>query len=158
MPRGGRPSRTPTLSAGPSTPQTTPSRFSLLQEMMNEDNIWESGSDSSSYSDYDYNACDSGDDTVASSMLPIFATGGKKKPKKKKGKGKATPAPATKTSLGGSLKLPVVDLGPKQQQRFLSETVPTDKDEVTGEMPIEIVEELVGKAFISVMEGHFAKL
>jgi len=115
--------------------------------------MWESGTDSSTYSDYDYNARDSGDDTVASSMLPIFATsGGKQKPKKKKGKGKKkTPAPETITSSGVS-QTPI-----RQQQRIESEKVLADEDHY-GETPIEIVEELVGKAFISVMDGHFAKL
>jgi len=102
MPRGGRPSRTPTPIAGPSTPQTVPSRFSLLQEMLEEDNQWNSDDSScSGYSEYDYNAGDSDNSTVTSSMLPIATSfGGKKKPKKKKGKGKQ-PAPE-KQSLGGS--------------------------------------------------------
>jgi len=54
-----------------------------------------------------------------------------------------------KKSLGGS-KTP-------QQQRLAPEKVFTDEGQ-QEDMPIEIVEELVGKAFISVMEGHFAKL
>ena len=135
---------------GPSTPQTVPSRFSLLQEMLEEDNQWNSDDSScSGYSEYDYNARDSDDSTVASSMLPIAASfGGKKKPKKKKGKGKQ-PAPE-KQSSGGSKT-------PQQQQRTVSEKVFTDEDQ-QEDLPIEIVEELVGKACITVMEGHFAKL
>jgi len=114
---------------------------------MNEDNIWELGSDSSTYSDYDFQ---NDSDTITSSMLPIFATsGGKKKPKKNKGKGEA-PAPKI-TSLGGSKT-------PLQQQRILSESGCTDKGKATEEIPIEIGEELVSKAFISVVEGHFATL
>jgi len=153
MPRGGRPSRTPALSAGPSTsstPSNAPSRFSLLQETLEEDNQWDSDP-SSGYSDYDYNARNSDGDTVASSMLPIFAdTGGKKKPKKKKGKGKSTtPAPKTTTSSGGS-KTP-------QQQKTMSEKVFTDEDEAL-DMPQDMIEMIVRMAVIKVMEGHFAKL
>jgi len=147
MPRVGRPSRTPTPSAGPSTPKTDSSRFGLLREMLEEDGLWDSD-DSSTHSDYEFQ---NDSDTVASSMLPIFATSGKKKPTKKKGKGKSRPAPEKDLSSGGSKT-------PQQQQRILSEEVHTTKDEATGEMPIEIVEELVSKAFISVMEGHFTKL
>ena len=67
--------------------------------MLEEDGLWDSD-DSSTHSDYDFN---NDSDTVASSMLPIFATGGKKKPKKKKGKGKATtPAPEMIMSSGVS--------------------------------------------------------
>jgi len=88
-------------SAGPSTfstPSNVSSHFSLLQEMLEEDNQWDSDS-SSGYSNYDFN---NNSDTVASSMLPIFASGGKKKPKKKKGKGKSTtPAPKTTTTSSG---------------------------------------------------------
>jgi hypothetical protein len=85
-------------------------------------------------------------------MLPIFASsGGKKKPKKKRGKGKA-PEPKTITSLGAS-KTPQQ----QQQQRRVSEKVFTDEDQ-HEDMPIKIVEGLVGKAFISAIEGHLAKL
>jgi len=145
MPRGGRPSRTAAPSAGPSTPITTSSRFSLLQEMMAEENQWESGSDSSSYTDYEN--YDSDDSTVASTMLHLLTD--EPRTPKKKGKGKA-PAPKKITSSGGSKT-------PQQPKRIASEKVFTDEDQ-QEELPIEIVEELVGKAFISVMEGHFAKL
>jgi len=85
-------------------------------------------------------------------MLPIFATGGKKKPKKKnRGKGKSKPAPQTTLSLEGP-KTPV------QQLQILSKSAPADEDEATEEMPVEIVEELVSNGFMSVMEEHFAKL
>jgi len=145
MPRVGRPSRTPTPSAGPSTPQNVPSHFSLLQEMLEEDNQWDS--DSSGYSDYDFN---NHSDTVASSMLPIFASGGKKKPKKKKGKGKATPAPKTITSSGVS-KTPSL-------RRMESESFFEGEERQIEEMPQDVAEKIVGTAVIKVMEGHFAKL
>jgi len=108
MLRGGRPSRTPTPSTGPSvtfTPKTDSSRFGLLREMLEEDGLWNSSDDSSDHSDYDFN---NDSDMVASSMLPIFASGGKKKPKKKKGKGKlTTPAPKTTvTTSSGVSKTP----------------------------------------------------
>jgi len=146
---------TPTPRAGPSTPKIDSSRFSLLRETLEEDNLWESGSDSSTYSDYNNNY-DSDGSTVAPSMLPIFASGGgaKKRPKEKKGKG-ATPAPAVK-SLGGPSKLPAADLGQKQQQ-MESKKVSTDKDEFL-EMPPEVAMELVRTAFTKVLDGHFAKL
>ena len=92
MPRGGHPSRTPTPSAGPSASKITPSRFSLLQEMMSEDNLWESGSDSSTHSDYE-NYRDSDDDTVASTML--YALTGQESRTMNTGKGKL-PAPKNK--------------------------------------------------------------
>jgi hypothetical protein len=115
--------------------------------MLEEDGLWDSD-DSSTHSDYDFN---NDSDTVASSMLGFLASGGNEKPKKKNGKGKKKkPAPRTITSSG-------VSKTPQQQQRSASEKVFTDKDQ-QEEMPIEIVEELVGKACISVMEGHFAKL
>jgi len=125
MPRGGRPLRTAVFSAGPSTPITTSSRFSLLQEMMNEDNAWESGSDGSccSHSPYD-NYRDSDDDTVASMMLTSFL--GPEPRSKKMGKGKA-PAPKKKISGGSKT--------PPQQQRSVSEKVFTDEDQ-QEEMPI----------------------
>jgi len=154
MPRVGRPSRTPTPSAGPSvlnTPKTDSSHFGLLREMLEEDGLWDSD-DSSTHSDYEFN---NDSDMLASSMLPISASGGKKKPKKKKGKGKAiTPGPKTVmiTSSGVS-QTPIQ----QQQQRLVSKEVFTNEDQ-QEEMSIEIVEELVGRAFISVMEGHFAKL
>jgi len=150
MPRGGRPSRTPTPSAGPSAtviPKTDPSHFSLLREKLEEDGLWDS--DSSTHSDYDFN---NNSDTVASSMLPIFATGGKKKPKKKKGKGKAmTPAPKTAMSSG-------VSQTPIQQQMNLLETVYADEGDDDLDMPQDMAEKIVGTAVIKVMEGHFAKL
>jgi len=150
MPRVGRPSRTPTPNAGPSailTPKTDSSRFGLLREMLEEDGLWNSD-DSSTHSDYDFN---NDSDTVASSILGFLASGGIEKPKKKKGKGKKKkPAPKTTTSSG-------VSKTPQQQQRRVSEEVSTYEDQ-QEDMPIEIVEELVGKAFISVMEGHFTKL
>jgi len=151
MPRGGRPSRTPTPSAGPSTsstPSNVTSHFSLLQEMLEEDNQWDSDP-SSGHSDYDFN---NDSDTVASSMLPIFASGGKKKPKKKKGKGKTTtPAPKTITSSG-------VSQTPIQQQMNLLKTVYADEGDDDLDMPQDMAEKIVGTAVIKVMEGHLAKL
>ena len=153
MPRGGRPSRTPTPSAGPSSSQTTPSRFSLLQ-MMNEDNTWESDSSESGYSEYDkYRESDS--DTVASSMLASILApvggGKKKKPKKKKGKGKATPAPE-KTTSSGAFKTPT------RKPTTMSELASMAEEEQQLEMENEMAEEIVGKAFTKVMDTRFAKL
>jgi hypothetical protein len=129
------------------TPETDSSRFGLLREMLEEDGVWDSD-DSSTRSDYD---CNNDRDKVASSMLRFLPSGGNEKPKKKKGKGKKKkPAPKTIMSSGASTT-------PLQQERSGSEKVFTDEDQ-HKEMPIEIVEELVSKAFISVMEGHFAKL
>jgi len=85
-------------------------------------------------------------------MLPIFASGGKKKPKKKKGKGKpTTPAPKTTTSSG-------VSQTPIQQQMNLLETVYADESDDDLDMPQDMAEKIVGTAVIKVMEGHFAKL
>jgi len=112
------PSRTPTPVAGSATCKTDSSRFGLLREMLEEDNQWDSDP-SSGYSDYDFN---NDSDTVASSMLPIFASCGEMKSKKKKRKGKATTAgPKTITSLG-------VSQTPIQQQQSVSEKVFTDRD------------------------------
>jgi len=100
---------TPTPHAGPSTANmasTVPSCFSLLQEMPDDDNQWDSNP-SSDYSDYDFN---NDSDTVAFSIHPIFASGGKKKPKKKKGKGKAT-TPSPKMNMSSE-----VSQTPIQQQ------------------------------------------
>jgi len=150
MPRGGRPSRTLLPSAGPSvtvTPKTDSSRFGLLREMLEEDGLWDS--DSSTHSDYEFN---NDSDTVASSMLPIFAVGGKKKPKKKKGKGKTmTSAPKTITSSG-------VSQTPIQQQVDLLETVYADESGDDLDMSQDMAEKIVGTAAIKLMEGHFAKL
>jgi len=113
---------------------------------MSEENAWESGSDGScsGHSAYDFNN-DSDGSTVASAMLNLFT----EEPRsKKKGKGKA-PAPKKKSSGGSKT--------PQLQQRAVSKEVFTNEDQ-QEDLPIEIVEELVGKAFISVMEGHFAKL
>jgi len=88
MPSVERNSTTVAPCAGSSTSKTVPSRFNLLQEILEAGNQWDSDP-SSGYSDYNFN---NDSDTVASSMLSIFAQGGKKKPKKKKGKGKAKPA------------------------------------------------------------------
>jgi hypothetical protein len=78
--------------------------------MLEEDNQWESYDSCSGHSAYDFNYVSDGDNTVASTMLPIFtSSGGKKKPKNKKGKGKVTPAPKTITSSG-------VSITPTQQQ------------------------------------------
>ena len=85
---------------------------------MSEDNLWESGSDSSTHSDYD-NYHDSDHDTVASTML--YAPTGQDSRTLNMGKGKA-PAPKKKKSSGGSKT-------PKQQQRIVPEEVFTD---VTG--------------------------
>jgi len=108
--------------------------------------VWESGSDSSTPSDYN-NYQDSDDDTVASTML--YALTGQESPKTDTGKRKA-PAPKKQKSSGGSKT-------PHQQQQFAPDKVFTDEGQ-QEDLPVEIVEELVGKAFISVMEGHFAKL
>jgi hypothetical protein len=117
--------------------------------MHDEVNISESGSDSSTYSDYD---SQNDSDTVASSMLPIFASGGKKKPKKKRGKGKATtPAPKTITSSEVS-KTPI-----PQQMKLLEEAYADEGDDDL-DMPQDIAEKIVGMAVIKVMEGHFVKL
>jgi len=149
MPRVGRPLRTPAPSAGPSTPQTTASRFSLLQEMMNEDNCWDSDSGScSGHSAYDFNYDSDGDNTVAATMLPIFASGGKKKPKKMKGKGKA---PAPKTMSLGVSKTPT-------RQQMESEFFLEDEERHIEEMPQDVAEKIVGTAAVKVMEGYFAKL
>jgi hypothetical protein len=122
MPRVGCNSTTPTPCAGPSTPKTNP--FDLLLSIRGNSNVeWESDAESDRSSRLDYSShYDSDDNLIANSMLlPIFASGGgeEKKPKKKKGKGKRLPAPEKKlalttTSLGGSSKLPVGDVGPKQ--------------------------------------------
>ena len=112
---------------------------------MSEDNLWESGSDSSTHSDYD-NYRDSDNDTVTSMMLASLL--GAEPRSKKRGKGKA-PAPKKKSSGGSKT--------PQQQPRFAPKKVFTDEGQ-QEDLPVEIVEELVGKAFISVMEGHFAKL
>jgi hypothetical protein len=143
--------RTPTPSAGPSvssTPKIDSSRFGLLREMLEEDGLWDSD-DFSTHSDYDFN---NDSDTVASSMLPIFASsGGKKKPKKKKGKGNAvTPAPKKITSSGVS-KTPI-------QQEMESESFFEGEERQIEEMPVDVAEEIVGTAVIKVMEGHFQKL
>jgi len=61
-------------------------------------------------------------------------------------------APAPKKQSLGVSQTPI-----QQQQRAVSKEVFTDEDQ-QEDLPIEIVEELVGKAFISVMEWHFAKL
>jgi len=150
MPRVGRNSTIPTPCAGLSTPKTNP--FDLLMSLRgNSDVDWDTSDSDDSESIYD-----SDDDTIASAMLPIFALGGrgKKKQKKKKGKG-VTLAPTVK-SLGGPSKLPVVDLGQKQQPTE-SEKLYTDKDEFL-EMPHEVALELVRTAFIKAIDGHFAKL
>jgi len=133
---------------GSSTSKTVPSCFSLLQEMLEEDNQWDSDP-SSSYSDYNFN---NDSDKVASSMLPIFPSGGKKKPKKKKGKGKSTMhGPKTATSLG-------VSQTPIQQQTNLLEKAYADESNDDLDMPQDMAEKIVGTAVIKVMEGHFAKL
>jgi hypothetical protein len=115
--------------------------------MLEEDGLWNSSDDSSDHSDYDFN---NDSDTVASSMLPIFASSGKKKPKKKKGKGKATPAPKMIESLGVS-KTPV-------RQQMESEHFYEGEEEQIEQMPVDVAEKIVGTAVIKVMEGHFAKL
>jgi len=135
-----------------STPKTDSSRFGLLREMLEEDGLWDSD-DSSTHSDYDFNHDSDGDNTVASTMIPIFASSsGKKNSKKKKGKGKATtPAPKTIMSSGGSKT-------PKQQQTISPEKIPIYEGDDDLEMPQDVAEKIVGTAVIKVMEGHFAKL
>jgi len=147
--------RTPTPSAGPSvcsTPINYSSRFGLLREMLEEE-VWDSDSGSySGYSAYDFNYDSDGGNTVASMMLPIFATSRKKKPKRKKGKGKVKmPAPKTTTSSG-------VSQTPIQQQMNFLETVYADEGDDDLDMPQDMAEKIVGMAVIKVMEGHFAKL
>jgi hypothetical protein len=117
--------------------------------MLEESGLWESGSNDSSYhSDDDFN---NDSNRVASSMLPIFASGGKKKPKKQKGKGKATkPEPKTITSSGAS-KTPTI-----QTMNLLEEAYADESDDL--DMPQDMAEKIVGTAVIKVMEGHFAKL
>jgi len=97
-------------------------------------------------------------------MLPIFASGGgeEKRPKKKKGKGKRLPAPEKKlalttTSLGGSSKLSVGDVGPKQQPRMKSEEIFIYKD---GNIDLfhEAAMGMVATASIKAIDGHFTKL
>jgi len=73
--------------------------------MLEEHDLWERGPDDwcSGHSAYDFNYNCNGDRTIASMMLFIFATTGRKtKPKKKKGNGKSKPAPEKDLSLGGS--------------------------------------------------------
>jgi hypothetical protein len=120
--------------------------------MLEEDDQWNSdGSSCSGHSAYDFNYDSDGDNTVASTMLPIFAsTGGKKKPKKKKGKGKATPAPKTITSSGVS-KTPT-------RQQMESKSFLDDEERQIEEKSHNVAEKIVGMAVIKVMEGHFAKL
>jgi len=120
--------------------------------MLEEDGLWDSDSGScSGHSAYDFNYDSDGDITVASTMLPIFASsGGKKKPKKKKGKGKATPAPKIATSSGVS-QTPI-----QQQMKLLEEACADESDDL--DMPQDMAEKIVGMAVIKVMEGHFAKL
>jgi len=153
MPRGRRPSRTPTPSAGPSTPYIVPSRFSLLREMLEEDNQWNSDDSGSGYSDYDYNAHGSGDDTVASSMLnlPDYMEE-KKRGQKRKGKGKAAPAPKTITSSGVSKTLI------RQQTTFLPKKTPVYEGDDNLHMSQDMAEKIVGTAVIKVMEEHFTTL
>jgi hypothetical protein len=120
--------------------------------MLEEDNQWDSSDSCSGHSAYDFNYDSDGDNTVASTMLPIFASpGGKKKPKKKKGKGKSiTPAPKTSMSSGVS-KTPT-------RQQMESESFMEDEERQIEEMPVDVAEKIVGTAVIKVMEGHFAKL
>jgi hypothetical protein len=117
--------------------------------MFKEDDQWNSnGSSCSGHSDYDFN---NNSDTVTSSMLPIFASGGKKKPKKKRGKGKAImPGPTTITSSGVS-KTPTW-----QQMEFKSFL--EDEEQTIEEMFQDVAEKIVGTAVVKVMEGHFPKL
>jgi hypothetical protein len=116
--------------------------------MLEEDGLWDSD-DSSTHSDYDLN---NDSDTVASSMLPIFAhSGGKKKPKKKKGKGKSiTPAPKTITSSGVS-KTPT-------RQQMESKSFLEGEEQQIEDMPQDVAEKIVGTAVVKVMEAYFSKL
>jgi hypothetical protein len=119
--------------------------------MLEEEGQWDSDSgSSSSHSDYDFNYDSDGDITVASTMLPIFASGGKKTPKQKRGKGKTKPAPKTIMSLGVS-KTPI-------QQHMESESFFEDEERQIEEMPQDVAEKIVGTAVIKAIEGHFAKL
>jgi len=151
MPRVGRPSRTPTPRAGPAAtikPKTDSSSFALLREMLEEDRLCDSDSDSSTHSDYNFN---NDSDMVASSMLPIFASGEKKKPKKKQGKGKTTPAPRMITSSGASKTQ-------HQQKQMESESFLMDEEQSIEDMPQDVAEKIVGMAVIKVMQGYFTKL
>jgi hypothetical protein len=115
--------------------------------MLEEDGLWDSD-DSSTHSDYDFN---NDSDTVASSMLSICTSGGKKKPKKKKGKGKVKLAPKTITSSA-------VSQTPIQQQTMESKSFLGGEEQMIEEMPQDVAEKIVGTAVIKVMKGHFAKL
>jgi len=116
--------------------------------MVDEDNEGDSDT-SSGCSDYDFN---NDTDTVASSMLPIFAPGGKKKPNKKMGKGKApTTGPKTITSWG-------VSQTPIQQQSGVPEKAYAKEGDRDIDMPQDMAEKIVGTGVIKVWEGHFAKL
>jgi len=119
---------------------------------MNNDECWESDSSlCSCHSAYDFNYDSDGDNTVASTMLRIFASGGKKKHKKKKRKGKATtPGPKMIMSSGVS-KTPI-------RQQMESESFFEYEEGQIEEMPQNVAEKIVGTAVIKVMEGHFAKL
>jgi len=142
-------------SAGPSvmsTPKNDSSCFGLLREMLEEETWGSDFCSCSGHSAYDFNYDSDGDNTVASTMLPIFTSGGKKKPKKKKGKGKSTtPGPKMTTSSG-------VSQTPTKQQMELLEKAYADESEDDLDMPQDMAEKIVGMAVIKVMEGHFAKL
>jgi len=151
MPGVRRNLTTPTLSAGPSTSRPVPYQFILLREMFYEDNIWESSSDMSTYSDYNYIVRDSDADSVVSSMLPIFTSGGgKKKPKQKKGNGKAMPAPKKITSQRVSPN-PI-----QQQKRLVSKAASTNTDRLR-EMPLAVALAMAGTAVPKVIKEHCAK-
>jgi len=117
--------------------------------MLNENKLWESGSDSSTYSDYEFNHNSDNNAMVASTVLLTFTCGGKQKPKHNKGKHKVKSTPGMMTSLGVS-KTP-------QQQQMQFNNVSSDKDSVL-ERSHDLVMEMVGMAFIIIMEGHFSKL
>jgi hypothetical protein len=120
---------------------------------MLEEEAWDSDSGMcSGHCAYDFNYDSDGDNTVASTMLPIFASGGKKKPKKKQGKGKSMPAPTTVMSSGVS-QTPIRD-----STMILPEKIPVYAGDDDFEMPQGVAEKIVGTAVIKVMKGHFKKL
>jgi hypothetical protein len=142
-------------SAGPSvsfTPKNDSSRFGHLREMLEEEVSDSDSGSCSSHSTYDFNYDSVGDNTIASTMLSIFATGGKKKPKMKKGKGKAImPGPKMTTSSG-------VSQTTIQYQMNVLEKAYADESDDELDMPQDMAEKIVGMAVIKFMDGQFAKL
>jgi hypothetical protein len=120
-----------------------------MQEMLDEENEWDLDP-SSGYSDYDYNARDSDDGTIASSMLGYLPSGGDEKPKKKKSNG-------MKKKLAPKMMIPGVSKPPSRQQ-MQSGSFLEDEEQMIEEMPQDVAEKIVGTVVIKGMEGHFAQL